>query len=259
MPSIKIKDNQNLFYEEFGEGNPIIFIHPPGMGRKVFDFQQDLSKHMRVIMPDLSGHGESDTIEPRVSITFYANEIVHFMDLQNINKAIICGYSAGCLIAQHISLIFPERVTLLILVGAYPEVDTLAGKIMHKMGMYMVNQHKNMLIQIIARSHSKDKVVQEMLSEHMEKANTQVWFHYYLDSFKYNCVKKLDSLKMPLLLMYGEKGDWTSRYLQDYKNKCKHAEFYLFKGEGHQLPTKQWQVFNEQIIRFVFSHCRLVL
>src|SRR5438045_3857631 len=124
MPSIKMNDNQSLFYEEYGEGNPIIFIHPPGMGRKVFDYQQDLSDHMRVIMPDLSGHGESDTVEQRVSIPFYAHEIVHLMDVLHIDKAMICGYSAGCLIAQHISLIFPERVILMILAGAYPEVDT---------------------------------------------------------------------------------------------------------------------------------------
>lgn len=251
MPSIKMNDNQSLYYEEYGDGIPIIFIHPPGMGRKVFVYQQDLSKHMRVIMPDLSGHGESNTVVQNVSISFYANEIIHFMDLLHIDQAMICGYSAGCLIAQQIGLLFPERVRLMILAGSYPEVDTLSGKVLHKMGMYMVKQHKNILIQTIARSHTKDKVVQEMLIKHMEKANRQVWYHYYLDSLHYHCVEKLDSLAMPLLFMNGEKGDWTTGYLQEYKSRCKYAEFYLFKDEGHQVPTKQWGTFNEQIIRFV--------
>ena len=69
-----------MFYEEYGEGIPIIFIHPPGMGRKVFVYQQHLANHMRVILPDLSGHGESDTVEESVSISFYANEIMHLMN-----------------------------------------------------------------------------------------------------------------------------------------------------------------------------------
>ena len=251
MPIIITDSNKSLFYEEKGNGIPIIFIHPPGMGRKVFVYQQDLSKYMRVIMPDLSGHGESDLVEQRVSIPFYANEIIHFMDGLHIDQAIICGYSAGCLIAQQLALLNPERVQLMILIGAYPKVDTLIGTSLHKMGMYMVKQHKNMLIQTIARSHSKEQVIKDMLTQHMEKANTQVWYHYYLDSFRYHCDANLGSLTMPLLFMYGEKGDWTSHYLQNYKSQCKHAEFYLFKHEGHQLPTKQWQTLNEQIISFV--------
>lgn len=251
MPSIKMNDNQHMFYEEYGDGSPIIFIHPPGMGRKVFVYQQYLSDQMRVILPDLSGHGESDTVEENVSITFYANEIVHLMDRLGIGQAMICGYSAGSLIAQQMGLLYPERVKFMILVGAYPEVDTLAGKVLHKMGMYMVRQHKKMLIQTIAKSHTKDKVVQDMLIQHMNKANSKVWYQYYLDSLEFDCVEKLDTLTMPLLLMYGEKGDWTSRYLQDYKKKCKHAEFYLFNDEGHQLPTRQWEIFNNQIVKFV--------
>ena len=254
MPSIKISDNHSLFYEEYGEGTPIIFIHPPGMGRKVFVYQKDLSEQMRVITPDLSGHGESDTVEKEVSIAFYVHEMVHFMDALHIDKVIICGYSAGCLIAQEIGLTFPERVTCMILAGSYPEVDTLAGKVLHKMGMYMVKQHKTMLIKTIAKSHTKDEEIQEMLMEHMEKANSEVWFHYYHDSLHYNCVNRLDSFTMPLFFMCGEKGDWTSRYLQNYQNKCKHAEFYLFKDEGHQIPTKRWKEFNDQIIRFVLNY-----
>lgn len=251
MPSIKMNDNQSLFYEEYGDGIPIIFIHPPGMGRKVFVYQHDLSNHLRVLMPDLSGHGESDTVEQNVSITFYANEIMKFMDLLHIDQAMICGYSAGSLIAQQIGLMFPNRVRLMILAGAYPTVDTIFGKTLHKMGMYMVNQHKNFLIETIARSHTKDKVVKDMLIKHMKKANTQVWYHYYLDSLQFNCVEQLNSLTMPLFLMNGEQGDWTSRYVKEYKSRCKDAEFYLFEDEGHQIPTKQWGIFNEQIIRFV--------
>ena len=44
MPSIKMNINQHMFYEEYGDGSPIIFIHPPGMGRKVFVYQQYLSE-----------------------------------------------------------------------------------------------------------------------------------------------------------------------------------------------------------------------
>ena len=87
MPFVEIDTNQYLYYEEYGQGIPIIFIHPPGMGNKVFHYQYDLSKHMRVIFPDLSGHGRSPRAEQTVSISFYANEVLRFMDaLQTLHR-----------------------------------------------------------------------------------------------------------------------------------------------------------------------------
>ena len=257
MPSSKINNNKFLCYEEYGQGIPIIFIHPPGMGSKVFYYQHDLSNHMRTIFPDLSGHGESDRVEHEVSISYYANELLHFMDALNINKAVICGYSAGCLIAQHIGIYHPKRVELMILSGAYPVVNDFSSKTLHKTGIYMVNRHLHLLIKVIARSHTKDKALREILINHMKKADKKVWYQYYLASLQYNCLEKLDSLTMPLLFMYGAKGDWTNRYLMYYKSKCKHAEFFLFEKQSHQLPTKQWKAFNELITRFVLKNANL--
>lgn len=92
------RQQETSFYEEYGQGIPIIFIHPPGMGRKVFYYQRLLSKHFRVIFPDLSGHGDSDHIDQPASISYYANEIAQFMDALHIDKAVLFGYSAGGLI-----------------------------------------------------------------------------------------------------------------------------------------------------------------
>ncbi|MFC3883593.1 alpha/beta fold hydrolase [Bacillus songklensis] len=257
MPSIKINDNKYLHYEEYGQGMPIIFIHPPGMGSKVFYYQHYLSNRIRVLLPDLSGHGESDKAEQEVSISYYANELLCFMDALNINKAVICGYSAGCLIAQHIGIYHPKRVELMILSGAYPIVDNFSAKTLHKIGMYMVKHQLNLLIKAIARSHTEDNALRETLINHMEKANKKVWYEYYQASLQYNCLEKLDTLTMPLLLMYGAKGDWTSRYLTYYKSKCKHAELFLFEKQSHQLPTKQWKPFNELITRFILNKANL--
>ena len=36
----------------------------------------------------------------------------------------------------------------------------------------MVKEHKHMLIQTIAKGHTKDQEIKDMLTQHMEKANT---------------------------------------------------------------------------------------
>ncbi|PLR66251.1 alpha/beta fold hydrolase [Bacillus sp. UMB0893] len=257
MPLIKLNSQKYLHFEEFGQGIPIIFIHPPGMGNKVFYYQHALSKHLRVILPDLSGHGESNPSEQGVSIPYYANEILDFMDALNLKKAVLCGYSAGCLIAQHLAICHPNRIELLILSGAYPLVKDFSGQLLHNLGIYMVQNHLNLLIKIISKSHTKDKNVRKTLAVHMKKADKNVWSQYYFQSLQYSCLDQLHHLTMPTLFMYGGEGDWTKHYLNYYKKICKHAEFFLFTNENHQLPTKKWNSFNEIITGFVLTKSNL--
>jgi pimeloyl-ACP methyl ester carboxylesterase len=38
MTNFALIDGKKIAYDDLGEGTPVIFIHPPGMGRKVFYF-----------------------------------------------------------------------------------------------------------------------------------------------------------------------------------------------------------------------------
>ncbi|KWU55825.1 alpha/beta fold hydrolase [Priestia megaterium] len=257
MTFIETNTNHYLYYEEYGQGAPVIFIHPPGLGYKVFQYQHELSKHMRVIFPDLSGHGRSSKPKQPISISFYANELVRFMDSLHLHKVIICGYSAGCLIAQELAIHYRHRIELLILSGAYPIVRDVPGRLLHKTGMYMVKEHPNMLITSLAISHTRDKTLRKNLVSYMRKSDQESWYQYYNHSLHYNCVDKLHRLTMPLLFIYGGKKDWTAHYMKEYKNKCKHAEFFVLPNQGHQLPTKQWTQFNELITGFVLNKSHL--
>jgi pimeloyl-ACP methyl ester carboxylesterase len=117
----------------------------------------------------------------------------------------------------------------------------------------MAENYLNLLIEIISRSHTKDKKMRKMLSGHMKKADKEVWKQYYIHSLQYSCLDKLHHITMPMLFMYGEAGDWSNHYLKLYRNKCKHAEFFLFTNQNHQLPTKKWNIFNEIVTGFVLN------
>ena len=32
MPTVELENGQSIAYDEIGEGVPVVFIHPPGMG-----------------------------------------------------------------------------------------------------------------------------------------------------------------------------------------------------------------------------------
>lgn len=248
MPRFVYKKTK-IYFEDQGRGVPIVFVHPPAMGRKAFYFQSQLSQHFRVIFPDLSGHGDTKGPFQDVSVTGYANEIKALLDHLNISKAVICGYSSGGIVAQEFAILFPDRTRAVILSGGFPEVQSMGFKYEHIAGMYFVKEHPKFLAWLIAKSHTDDKKVSHEIYTHMLKANQTTWFQFYEQSLHYSCVDRLNQLKAPLFLMYGSR-DLVNQHLRTYK-RYTNFQSTIIKGVSHQLPTKKWELFNQIITNFV--------
>ncbi|MDQ0228938.1 alpha/beta fold hydrolase [Metabacillus malikii] len=253
MPSVTLGNGRQIVYEEYGNrnGTTVIFIHPPGMGRKVFARQHVLGSKVRVIFPDLTGHGDSDIPSEKVTIEYYCKELISLLNALHINSFVLCGYSAGGAVAQHMCLHYGERVLGLILIGGYPAVINQTLSLEHKLGMYMVKNHKQQLATVLARSHTSDPSYRKILIEHMRKANCEAWYLYYKDVLCMNIIRELPKLTMPLLLIYGTKSDGINRYSRYYKKYCKLVRIVFIKRMNHQIPTKSWKVANAEISDFV--------
>src|SRR5688572_17833756 len=56
-------NGKNIYYEEYGQGTPLLLLSGGGINRSIRDFGKcisGLSKHYRVIAPDTPGQGRSD-------------------------------------------------------------------------------------------------------------------------------------------------------------------------------------------------------
>ncbi len=108
-------ESTKLYYEELGQGQPVIMIHGGFLDRRMWDGQFEVfAEQYRAIRYDVRGHGLSDSD----SATFNDYEDLYdFIDQLKIEKAVIMGLSMGGLIAVDFALEYPERVSALILVG----------------------------------------------------------------------------------------------------------------------------------------------
>ncbi|ESU30117.1 hypothetical protein G3A_23485 [Bacillus sp. 17376] len=240
----------DLFYEEIGQGSPIIFLHPPGMGRKVFRYQWPLSQRYRLILPDLSGHGDSTAVLERITIQKYAEEVLRLVDSIGLGKVSLCGYSSGGSIAQEFALTYPERTKTLILSGGFAEVQSPALKYEHLMGMYFVKNSPKTLAKVIATVHTFDKNYRAELIEHMLKTDMNTWFHFYHESLNYSCSERLKNLNVPLLLVYGSR-DFINQHIRAYERELGHFQKAIIPKVSHQVPVKKWQEFNAEIEKFL--------
>ena len=117
MPSAKIGDIQ-LYYEEYGQGQPLIMVLGLGQDIATWGFQiAELSRHARVIVFDNRDSGKSSRCSDNYTTESMAQDILSLMDHLGIENAHLLGTSMGGMIAQHAALMAPDRLNSLILAG----------------------------------------------------------------------------------------------------------------------------------------------
>lgn len=110
-----------IYYEESGQGEPLIILH--GFGRTGSDWESfvpEFSKHYRVIVWDMRGHGRSTN--PDTSVVFRhavaAQDLLNFMDNLKIQKTKVIGHSSGGIISLYAATMQPERFDAIVPVSA---------------------------------------------------------------------------------------------------------------------------------------------
>jgi non-heme chloroperoxidase len=97
MNIIKTKDGTEIFYKDWGSGQPIVFHHGWPLSSDDWDAQMlfFLSKGYRVVAHDRRGHGRSSQVGTGHDMDHYASDasaVVEHLDLRN---AIHVGHSTG--------------------------------------------------------------------------------------------------------------------------------------------------------------------
>lgn len=124
MPYIMLKD-ADIYYEDMGVGEPIIFLHSSfsrgilSFSAQMMEFQNDY----QCIFPDFRCHGRSKAKQLDWEMPQIADDIVKLMDHLEIDKAQIIGFSMGGVIAFYLAIKYPERVKSFISIGAAAQIN----------------------------------------------------------------------------------------------------------------------------------------
>lgn len=117
MPKAKIGEIQ-IYYEEYGQGLPLIMILGLGQDNATWGFQiSEFSKQFRVIVLDNRDSGKSSRCSEIYTTEMMARDTLGLMDYLGIERTHLLGTSMGGMIAQHVALMASERVISLILVS----------------------------------------------------------------------------------------------------------------------------------------------
>ncbi len=108
-----------MYYEDVGEGEPVILIAGIGANHRFWKRMVSLLEGYRVITLDNRGVGETEYTGD-IEIDIMADDIIHLMDYLGIEKAHIVGWSMGSQISQSLGLRYADRLQTVTLVSTYP-------------------------------------------------------------------------------------------------------------------------------------------
>ena len=110
MMGLVRSDGCDLYYEEEGEGIPILLIHPAGSTASTWGAATDeLARIGRVIVYDRRGYARSGG-EPVRSMSRHTADAAAILEHLDAPSAVVVGTSAGAAIAVDLAVRSPERV-----------------------------------------------------------------------------------------------------------------------------------------------------
>jgi non-heme chloroperoxidase len=97
MPTITTKDGVEIFYKDWGSGQPIVFSHGWPLSADDWDNQMMffLGRGYRVIAHDRRGHGRSTQVADGHDMDHYADDLAALTAHLDLKDAIHVGHSTG--------------------------------------------------------------------------------------------------------------------------------------------------------------------
>jgi pimeloyl-ACP methyl ester carboxylesterase len=123
MPFAEV-NGQRLYYEDEGNGPPVLFSHGYLMDRSMFDPQiAALSREFRCITWDERGFGQTESDGKPFSYWDSASDALGLLSSLGIERAVLAGMSQGGFLSLRAALAAPERVKALVLIDTQSGVE----------------------------------------------------------------------------------------------------------------------------------------
>jgi pimeloyl-ACP methyl ester carboxylesterase len=120
MPFFSTSDNAKLFFTDWGDADPVVFVHAWALDSDMWTYQMPdlVGAGLRCIAYDRRGHGRSDRPGHGYDYDTFADDLAALVAQLDLDGVTLVGYSAGCGdVVRYVTRHGDDRVARAILVA----------------------------------------------------------------------------------------------------------------------------------------------
>jgi non-heme chloroperoxidase len=270
MPTITTKDGTQIFYKDWGAGQPIVFSHGWPLSSDDWDGQMLHFGKLgyRVIAHDRRGHGRSSQTWDGNDMDTYADDLAALFETLNLNDAIMVGHSTGGgEVARYLGRHGSKRVAKAALISAVPPLMLKTEKNPTGLPLSAFDElrtalaanrpqfYKDLTMPFYGYNRPGAKI-SEGIREHW-------WLQGMMGGVKahYDCIKAfsetdftedLKKITIPVIVMHGEDDQIVPIVAAAPLSAklLKNATLKVYPGFPHGMPRTQSDQINSDLLAF---------
>jgi|SRR5215471_5518120 len=271
MSYVTTKDRTQIYYKDWGSGQPVVFSHGWPLSADAFEDQMVFlaSNGYRCIAHDRRGHGRSSQPLGGHNMETYADDLATLVEALDLKNAIHVGHSTGGgEVARYIGKYGTERVAKAVLISAVPPLLLKTDANPNGLPIEVINQIRSGVhadraqyfidfsIPFYGFNRPGAKVSQGLRDSFQLQAN--------LASLPavYDCIKAfaetdftedLEKFDVPTLVMHGDDDQIVPINITAMVTAkiVKDAELKVYKGLPHGMCSTHKGLINTDLLEFI--------
>ena len=256
LPPLKTVDlgkSQKISYREAGSGTPLIILHGLGGRSESWLPQYDsLSDTYRVIGWDAPGYGGSTEMQiDSPEISDYADMVLRFIDMLEVNHCHLMGHSVGTCIAAKFHQTYSDRLLSLTLAEAVIGDGKLSVEEQSKVLAERTNDLKTMGVDGFAESRTPnslspnaDPMAIRAAIDFAKGMNVSGYLTLFGALVRTNIFDYIEHLKVPAMIVAGsDDRSAPEEVVRKIAMAYPGIRYEIIDGIGHQLAFEKPKIF----------------